>query len=573
MDDTTVDEIVRWLDYNPETQEIVFLAPESEEAQGVEQKIWSLANPVTDQIVSSISGSMPTSTTVTDQQSTPSTGNVSQSNVSQSNSSASSKVEKKRDVEVSSINDVISFIESQQKPNTVRSRNRDLNNLYRWLDERNEKRELFNIPPLELDELLSQFIYSVRKQDGEEYEPGSLEQMLYSFQSFLDANRYGASIFKGNDFYLTRKTLDAKKVDLFKHGKGRKPNASNPISDEEEKQMWESGALGSSTPEILNFTMWFIITKVMGFRPRHEHRQLQWQDLEVKTDPLNGKEYLELIIERGSKSRDGTDLVHDPRAVIPRVWATGHPERCPVLIYRKFTQRRPDSTKTDEAPFYLTPKWGKSLQKSDIWFWPRPLGKNKISKMMANATAMSNIEDKKPHGVRKSMIRAMSKAKIPRHQICQISGHKNELSIASYDKMDKEDHEQISKILTKNMMPETSAALPLTNDAPLPQSAVIPVPPPKNPPPAETATSLTHVTQESRSVGLSGFQGMQGLFHGSTFHGCTFNITPGEVTKQSETKTKSQVRKRKRILPLFESDEEAENGPDSDFESGPGVQF
>ena len=265
---------------------------------------------------------------------------------------------------------------------------------------------------------------------------------------FCQSNRYETTISKGTDFYLTRETLRAKKVDLFSQGKGRKPNASNAVTEEEEIQLWEAGALGVSDPDTLNFTMWFIITKLMGFRARHEHRQLMWPDISLKQDAVSGKQYLELELERGVKSRDGADLERDPRACNPRIWATGHPDRCPVLIYLAFSQRRPEEGKTEQSPFYLTPKWGKSLEKSGgIWYWPRPLGKNKISKLMNAATQKANIEKKKPHGVRKSCVKTLSKAKVPRHQICQITGHKSELSIASYDKIDKEQQEEISKIL------------------------------------------------------------------------------------------------------------------------------
>jgi hypothetical protein len=46
--------------------------------------------------------------------------------------------------------------------------------LRQFLNEKEENREIQNIPPEELNELLSQFVYSVRKSDGTEYEPSSL---------------------------------------------------------------------------------------------------------------------------------------------------------------------------------------------------------------------------------------------------------------------------------------------------------------------------------------------------------------------------------------------------------------
>ncbi len=56
------------------------------------------------------------------------------------------------------LDDVLNFINSKQKPNMLRVRNRDLANLYNWLRNKNENRELFQIPPKELGGVLSQIL-------------------------------------------------------------------------------------------------------------------------------------------------------------------------------------------------------------------------------------------------------------------------------------------------------------------------------------------------------------------------------------------------------------------------------
>ena len=75
-------------------------------------------------------------------------------------------------------------------------------------------------------------------------------------------------------------------------------------------------------------------------------------------------------------------LVRDPRSVTPKIWATGHEIRCPIKLYKEWRNRRPVSACLNESPFYLTPKWGKALENSFEWYFPRPMGKNKISLMM-----------------------------------------------------------------------------------------------------------------------------------------------------------------------------------------------
>ena len=74
-----------------------------------------------------------------------------------------------------SLDDTIeSFIEEHENPNTVKKTKRDVALLTVFLQTKGETREIAEIPPVELNELLSEFILSVRTKEGQEYEP-SLE--------------------------------------------------------------------------------------------------------------------------------------------------------------------------------------------------------------------------------------------------------------------------------------------------------------------------------------------------------------------------------------------------------------
>ena len=56
----------------------------------------------------------------------------------------------------------------------------------------------------ELNELLSEFILSVRTKEGQEYEPSSLREMVASFERHLKRKSYPVSII--NDVELYQKT-------------------------------------------------------------------------------------------------------------------------------------------------------------------------------------------------------------------------------------------------------------------------------------------------------------------------------------------------------------------------------
>ena len=59
-----------------------------------------------------------------------------------------------------------------------------------FLQTKGETRETAEIPPVELNELLSEFILSVRTKEGQEYEPSSLRGMVASFERHLKRKSY-----------------------------------------------------------------------------------------------------------------------------------------------------------------------------------------------------------------------------------------------------------------------------------------------------------------------------------------------------------------------------------------------
>ena len=74
--------------------------------------------------------------------------------------------------------DVEAYITYMKKGNTVKATSRDVANVKRWLAVNKwELRELDDIPVKDLDGYLSQMWISIRKKDGGEYEPSTLEQI------------------------------------------------------------------------------------------------------------------------------------------------------------------------------------------------------------------------------------------------------------------------------------------------------------------------------------------------------------------------------------------------------------
>ena len=83
------------------------------------------------------------------------------------------------------------------------------------------------IAPEELDRYLAEFIRSVRRKDGGEYEPSSLRSLMASIEQHLKKNNYLASVFSDRQFELTQRCLQSKQKELKKAGHGNMGNYSS----------------------------------------------------------------------------------------------------------------------------------------------------------------------------------------------------------------------------------------------------------------------------------------------------------------------------------------------------------
>ena len=77
------------------------------------------------------------------------------------------------------------FISEQENKSTAKKAQRDVKLLQLFLVNKNEERNIKDIPIEELNKYVSDFIILVRTKDGKEYEPSSLRKLLASFKRLL----------------------------------------------------------------------------------------------------------------------------------------------------------------------------------------------------------------------------------------------------------------------------------------------------------------------------------------------------------------------------------------------------
>ena len=80
-----------------------------------------------------------------------------------------------------------------------------------WLQSKGEEREIYEIPPDELNLLLARLFLNIRKSNGEEYEPDSIRSMQGSIRRHLIEHEYEGDIIVDPAFRHSRDVIASKR--------------------------------------------------------------------------------------------------------------------------------------------------------------------------------------------------------------------------------------------------------------------------------------------------------------------------------------------------------------------------
>ena len=360
--------------------------------------------------------------------------------------------------------DVKSMMAEASNKNTDKTTSTWLRVYREWAAAKQQIADLETIPPQKLDVVLQQFYAEVKKKNGDDYEPESLAVMQASLDRFLRENNYGYSIVRDDKFCHSNKVLKGKASKLRQLGKGNRPNASQPLTWEDEEKLWSLGRLGNSTPESLLHTVWYLLTQHLGFRGCQEHKQAEIDDFVFGIDE-NGCEYVMYDDSKPTKTRPG-GLRKKKRSQIPRMYATGG-DRCPVKLFKELLFHRPESLRTS-GPLYLSIIVN---PKSSVWYKDQNMGKNRIGEIMKRIVEKTELATKKltNHSGRKTVVKKLDDAAVPRSKIMTVTGHRNEKSLDDYvDCMNNDQSKELSSIISGTSSCSRSLSAPLQHRAPTP---------------------------------------------------------------------------------------------------------
>jgi integrase len=360
-----------------------------------------------------------------------------------------------------SVRDLQQFINSKRNHNTTRKTDQCVNRFLKWIqaDPRNDVRPLLEIPVTTMDIYVGGFLMDLKKVNGDLYEPDTLTSFHRAINRKLEEISYGYDLVKSIEFKTSKKVLECKRRELKQNGKGNRPNKAAPLTEQDEEMLWTSGTMGLHSPEALYNMLWYLISKLLGFRGSHESRQLCWGDLKLKTDE-DDIEFLEWISERETKTRTGNST--HLRAFSPKMYPAAKPERCPIAAYKKFALNRPQSMLHDDSPFYLAINY-KPATDINLWFKAQAMGSERLMKTMSRMAESAHLKGRYTnHSVRKTMCTQLLHANVAPTNIIQLSGHKNVQSLNSYAVASKKQQRHMTNILLGQKEQENPAlpALP-----------------------------------------------------------------------------------------------------------------
>ena len=169
--------------------------------------------------------------------------------------------------------------ENAKIKNMLRATQTWLNVWQTWATERKLKPKLVEYEHEQLD------IYT---KDGFEYEPESLKSMLAALDCYLKDHDYKYSNIRDREFHQSKLVLEGNIKCLHQQGKGKRPNAANALTTEEEEMLWSKQSLGNCNPRVLSQTMWWILAQHFGLRRRQDyHSMCNFENFQTSLVPIN----------------------------------------------------------------------------------------------------------------------------------------------------------------------------------------------------------------------------------------------------------------------------------------------
>ncbi len=119
---------------------------------------------------------------------------------------------------------------------------------------------------------------------------------------------------------------------------------AQPITLQQEEEMWQNGILGNDTPEKLVNTLLYLIGIYFALHAYDEHKNLKvgtYSQLKIKIDPHTNYCYLEYMENQSKNNQGGIKSLHHKTKVAKAFENLENLDRCIMRIFWKVHVKAP----------------------------------------------------------------------------------------------------------------------------------------------------------------------------------------------------------------------------------------
>ena len=239
---------------------------------------------------------------------------------------------------------------------------------------------------------------------------------------------------KDNHFKSFHSAMDSYFYNLYSNGIGRQVKRAIALSKDDEKKLWDSGVMGTTTPRALQNAAFFYVGKMLCLRGGNELRNLKLFQIVLLHNP-DRYEYNEHV----SKTRNGTfKKLHVSNKVVSVFQCPEAGNQCPVYVLDLYINKLPPEAITQDM-FFFRPLERTPTDSTAAWYIAsQPVGKNTVDMKLRKMCSLAGIEGAASisnHSLRATSATQMFDMGVPEKIIQERTGHKSLEALRTYERM------------------------------------------------------------------------------------------------------------------------------------------
>lgn len=289
----------------------------------------------------------------------------------------------------------------------------------------------------DLDDCLKKFYGGLRTKKGLTYQKGSYMSARSAIQRHLTYLKRPFNVRSDSAFNASNRILDAVLKHNKAHGLAKPVEHKDAITEEDKVRLraYFADVLETQDTYKLQSFCWFNIARHFALRGGEVFARIKRTDFDFRVDEEK-KEYVVLKTDFLTKNSPGgissrefksCGMLKDEVQVqaLRRLLARLHPNQ------ERMFQRVLPGVRSVNGP----------------WFMNAPLGHNALSDMMPLLSVRARLSNRYTnHCVRASVVTDLKDAGYSNHEVCAVTGHKNEASVQHYDRIDRPGSDRPAKM-------------------------------------------------------------------------------------------------------------------------------